>query len=92
MTDRRRLVAAVLATALLAIGVTAGCEQKGGGLSYQCSCKYISDTDVPMNQTFTVCADSDNGANAAARSCQGPGKTSSCSCTRSNKPCQSGCR
>jgi hypothetical protein len=82
------LVALVAACALFA-----GACEGSGGTTYACDCDYVTDTDVPGEQSVTVCVPEGARADQLGAGCVrdlGVGRAEKCECKMLGEPCRLG--
>ncbi|NUO51049.1 MAG: hypothetical protein HOV80_19510 [Polyangiaceae bacterium] len=73
----------------LVVLLAAGCESTPRE-AYDCSCSYLTDTDVPGEQKTSVCVELGKQPESAASECvtgMGVGHVEKCTCTKQDRPC-----
>jgi hypothetical protein len=81
---------AALAVAALLLS---GCERSAARDAFDCSCSYLTDTDVPGEQSTPVCVERGKRAESTASDCvagMGVGQVEKCTCTRAERVCSAG--
>ncbi|MBL9024651.1 MAG: hypothetical protein JNL21_20820 [Myxococcales bacterium] len=76
---------------VLSIGLATGCVNTPRE-AFDCSCQYLTDTDVPGEQRAAVCVDSGAAPEGAAAECvagMGVGHVERCTCDKSERVCAS---
>lgn len=76
--------------ALVVLLLAAGCETRTPREAYDCTCNYLTDTDVPGEQKTAVCVEQGKQPESAASECvagMGVGHIEKCTCTKQARPC-----
>jgi hypothetical protein len=85
----------VLAGALAAIALLAGCRKKEG-IALECECVFLTDYDDTSKMEVHVCAESEHEATTVAMGCAqlaAPAPVQGCTCARRKEApvCRQGC-
>ena len=70
--------------------LVAGCQPSTPREAFDCSCAYLTDTDVPGQQRASVCVEQGKSAESAASDCvsgMGVGHVEKCTCTKADRAC-----
>ena len=81
------------AATLIAALVASACDRGAARDAFDCTCNYLTDTDVPGEQTTPVCVEPGKRPESAASDCvagMGVGQVEKCSCTRTERVCSAG--
>lgn len=75
---------------LAVVLLVAGCESPTPREAHDCTCSYLTDTDVPGEQKTSVCVERGKAPESAASECiagMGVGHVEKCTCTKQGRAC-----